>query len=146
MWNSSNTRGEVDMYREFTGLTPGDQPTMADNLKYFIKYQAGWMYMRYFMWNFAGKQNDLQGFGNARDSNWISGIPLVDNAMYGDQSKLPESIHKKNKSYNRMFLLPLLLGLGGMIFQYGRRRRDFLVSLLLFIFTGIAIVVYLNQA
>ncbi|HTQ26556.1 MAG TPA: DUF2723 domain-containing protein [Puia sp.] len=146
MWNSSNERGEIDMYRQFTGLSEGEQPTMADNLKYFMKYQAGWMYMRYFMWNFAGKQNDLQGFGNARDSNWISGIPVVDNAMYGDQSKLPESIRNKNKSYNRLFLLPFLLGLGGLIFQYVRHRRDLLVNTLLFFFTGFAIVIYLNQA
>jgi hypothetical protein len=146
MWNSSNERGEIDLYRQFAGLSEGDQPTMADNLKYFMKYQTGWMYMRYFMWNFAGKQNDLQGFGNVRDSNWISGIPVVDNAMYGDQSKMPESIHTRNKSYNRLFLLPFLLGLGGMLFQYARKRKDFLVNMLLFVFTGFAIVVYLNQA
>jgi Protein of unknown function (DUF2723) len=146
MWNSSNARGEIDLYRQFTGLSEGEQPTLADNLTYFMKYQTGWMYMRYFMWNFAGKQNDLQGFGNARDSNWISGIPVLDNAMYGDQSKMPDSIRKNNKSYNRLFLLPFLLGLGGLVFQYLRHRKDFLVNTLLFFFTGMAIVVYLNQA
>jgi hypothetical protein len=146
MWNSDNTRGEIDMYRQFTGLGEGDQPTMADNIKYFTKYQLGWMYMRYFMWNFAGKQNDLQGFGNIRDSNWISGIPLIDNSLYGDQSKLPDSIHVNNKSYNRLFMIPLILGLAGLIFQYRRKRNDFLVAVLLFFFTGIAIVIYLNQA
>jgi hypothetical protein len=146
MWNSSNDRGEVDLYRQFSGLSEGDQPTLGDNLKYFMSYQAGWMYLRYFMWNFAGKQNDLQGFGNARDSNWISGIPLVDNALYGDQSKMPESIHQDNKSYNRLFMLPFLLGFAGMAFQFVRHRKDFLVNMLLFFFTGMAIVLYLNQA
>ena len=146
MWNGSNTRGEIDMYRRFSGLEEGDQPTMADNVKYFLRYQAGWMYFRYFMWNFSGKQNDVQGFGNARDSNWISGIPVVDNMLYGDQRALPDSIHKDNKSYNRMYMLPLALGLIGLLFQYRRNRRDALVTGLLFLSTGLAIVFYLNQA
>ena len=146
MWDSDNDRQQLDCYRQFTGLDQGESPSMADNLKYFSKYQAGWMYMRYFMWNFAGRQNDLQGFGNARDSNWISGIPVVDNKLYGDQSKLPDSIHKQNKAYNRLFMLPLLLGLGGLFFQFRRARKDFLVNILLFFFTGLAIVMYLNQA
>jgi hypothetical protein len=146
MWNNTNDRGEISLYRQFSDLAEGDQPTFADNLKYFMKYQTGWMYFRYFMWNFAGKQNDLQGFGNARDSNWISGIPVLDNAMLGDQSNLPDSIHTQNKSYNRLFLLPFLLGLGGLVFQYMRNRRDFLINLLLFFFTGMAIVIYLNQS
>jgi len=146
MWNNSNERNEIDIYRQFAGLDEGDQPTMGDNLKYFMKYQAGWMYLRYFMWNFAGRQNDLQGFGNVRDSNWISGIPIVDNALYGNQNKLPDSIHTNNKSFNRLYMLPLLLGLIGLIFQYTSNRKDFLVNLLLFFFTGMAIVIYLNQA
>ncbi|HEY4063147.1 MAG TPA: DUF2723 domain-containing protein [Puia sp.] len=146
MWNGSNTRGETDMYRRFSGLEEGDQPTMADNIKYFLRYQAGWMYFRYFMWNFAGKQNDVQGFGNARDSNWISGISFLDNMRLGDQSKMPDSIHAGNKSYNRMYMLPLVLGLIGLLFQYRRNRRDTLVTGSLFFFTGLAIVLYLNQA
>jgi hypothetical protein len=146
MYNSNNDRGEIDLYHQFSGLSQGDQPTMGDNLKYFMRYQAGWMYLRYFMWNFAGKQNDLQGYGNVRDSNWISGIPLIDNAMYGDQSKMPDSIHTGNKSYNRLYMLPLLLGFAGLVFQFIRHRRDFLVNMLLFFFTGMAIVIYLNQA
>jgi hypothetical protein len=146
MWNNTNDRNEIDIYRQFSGLSEGDQPTMADNMKYFMKYQTGWMYLRYFMWNFAGRQNDLQGFGNVRDSNWISGIPIVDNALYGNQNKLPDSIHKDNKSYNRLYMLPLLLGIIGLIFQCMRNRNDFIVNLLLFFFTGMAIVIYLNQA
>ena len=146
MYNSTNDRQEIDTYKSFSGMDDGDQPTMAGNVKYFLRYQTGWMYLRYFMWNFAGKQNDLEGFGNPRDSNWISGIPVVDNALYGDQSKMPDSIHKNNKSYNRMYLLPLLLGVIGLFVQYRRGRRDLLVTTLLFFFTGWAIVIYLNQS
>jgi hypothetical protein len=146
MYNSTNQRDEINIYRRFSGMDDGDQPTMADNVKYFLRYQAGWMYMRYFMWNFAGKQNDLQGFGNPRDSNWISGIPVVDHMLYGNQSRLPDSIHTGNKSYNRMYMLPLLLGMLGMLVQWKTRRRDLLVTGLLFFFTGLAIVIYLNQS
>ncbi|HTQ64326.1 MAG TPA: DUF2723 domain-containing protein [Puia sp.] len=146
MWNNSNDRNEIDLYKQFSGLSDGDQPTMADNLRYFMKYQAGWMYLRYFMWNFAGKQNDLQGFGNVRDSNWISGIPLIDNALYGNQNKMPDSIRSNNKSFNKLYMLPLVLGLIGLVLQYRRQRGDFFVNLLLFFFTGMAIVIYLNQA
>ncbi|MBO9572341.1 MAG: DUF2723 domain-containing protein, partial [Chitinophagaceae bacterium] len=146
MWDNSDDRQQQACYRNFTGLGPDDAPTMADNVKYFINYQAGWMYMRYFMWNFAGRQNDLQGLGNVRDSNWISGIRFIDNVRLGDQSKMPESIRVNNKSYNRLFMLPLILGLTGIIIQYKRNRKDFLVNFLFFLFTGLAIVVYLNQS
>ncbi|HWB91919.1 MAG TPA: hypothetical protein VG605_08710, partial [Puia sp.] len=146
MWNPSNDRSEIDTYKRFSGMDPDAQPTMADNIKYFIRYQAGWMYLRYFMWNFAGKQNDVQGFGNPRDSNWVSGISAIDNLLYGDQSHMPDSIHKNNKSYNRLYMLPLLLGLLGLLVQYRRNRRDALVTGILFFFTGFAIVIYLNQA
>jgi len=146
MWNSDNTRSEVDTYRRFSGMDQDDQPTMANNIKYFLSYQTNWMYLRYFMWNFAGKQNDLQGYGNPRDSNWVSGISFVDNLLYGDQSKMPDTAHKNNKSYNRLYMLPLVLGLLGCFVQYRRCRRDALVTGLLFFFTGLAIVIYLNQA
>ena len=146
MYNPSNLRNEVDTYKRFSGMDPDAQPTMADNIRYFLRYQTGWMYLRYFMWNFAGKQNDIQGFGNPRDSNWVSGISALDNLMYGDQSRLPDTAHKNNKSYNRLYLLPLLLGLLGLFVQYRRNRRDTLVTGLLFFFTGLAIVIYLNQA
>ena len=146
MYNPSNLRSEVDTYKRFSGMDPDAQPTMADNIKYFIRYQAGWMYLRYFMWNFAGKQNDIQGFGNPRDSNWVSGFSPIDNLLYGDQSKLPDTAHNNNKSYNRLYLLPLLLGLLGLFVQYRRNRRDALITGLLFFFTGFAVVIYLNQA
>jgi transmembrane protein TMEM260 (protein O-mannosyltransferase) len=145
MWNSSNERREVDTYKQFSHME-GDAPTMGDNIKYFINYQTGWMYLRYFMWSYSGKQNDLEGFGNVRDGNAITGISFIDNYFLGDQSKLPDSIHTNNKSYNRLFMLPLILGFIGLIFQFKRNRHDFLVSGLLFFFTGFAIVLYLNQA
>jgi hypothetical protein len=146
MWNSSNDRGEVDLYKRYSGLEEGETPTMKHNLAYFINYQSGWMYWRYFMWNFAGKQNDLQGFGNPRDSNFISGISFVDNALHGDQSKMPETISTKNKANNKLYMLPLALGIAGLIFQYARKRSDLFVNGLLFLSTGMAIVFYLNQA
>ncbi|THU37113.1 DUF2723 domain-containing protein [Niastella caeni] len=146
MYDADNERGQVDCYRQFAGLSPDDTPTMGDNLEYFTKYQAGWMYMRYFMWNFAGRQNDLQGFGNPRDSNFISGISFIDNAMYGNQAKMPDSTHIDNKAYNKFYLLPLFLGVAGLLFQWKRNRRDLLVNGLLFFCTGLAIVIFLNQA
>jgi hypothetical protein len=146
MYDNSTLRDEVGTYRRWSGLSDGDQPTMADNIKYFLRYQSGWMYFRYFMWNFSGKQNDLQGFGNPRDSNWISGIPAVDNLLYGNQSKLPDTAGAHNKSYNKMYMLPFLLGLLGLVVQWKHNRRDLLVTGLLFFFTGWAIVLYLNQA
>ncbi|HVS95039.1 MAG TPA: DUF2723 domain-containing protein, partial [Puia sp.] len=146
MWNPVNDRHEIDAYRQFSGMGPDDNPTMADNIKYFIRYQTGWMYLRYFMWNFSGKQNDLEGFGNPRDGNAITGIPFIDNFFLGDQSKMPDSIRTLNKSYNRMYMLPLILGLIGLVFHYRRDRRGFIIIGLLFFFTGEAIVIYLNQA
>jgi len=145
MWNGSNERQEVNTYKKFSGMD-GDVPTMADNLKYFWSYQTKWMFLRYFLWNYSGKQNDLEGFGNVRDGNWITGIPFIDNMMLGDQSRMPDSIHINNKSYNRMYMLPLILGLIGIFFQFKRGRHDFWVTLILFFFTGEAIVIYLNQA
>jgi hypothetical protein len=146
MWYPGNERHEIDAYRRFSDLAEGDNPTMADNIRYFIRYQTGWMYLRYFMWNFSGKQNDLEGFGNPRDGNAITGIPFIDDFFLGDQSNMPDSIHTLNKSYNRMYLLPLILGLIGMVYQFLRHRTDWIVMALLFFFTGEAIVIYLNQA
>ena len=146
MWDGGNDRGQLDCYRQFAGMGDQDVPTMADNIKYFISYQNWEMFIRYFLWNYSGKQNDLQGFGNVRDGNAITGISFIDNFFLGDQSRMPDSIHKNNKSYNRMFLLPVILGFIGLFLQLNRNRGDFLVTLLLFFFTGFAIVVYLNQA
>jgi hypothetical protein len=145
MWDGDNDRGQLDSYRAFAGVTEGEAPTLRDNIKYFTNYQFGFMYLRYFLWNFAGKQNDLQGFGNVRDGNFSTGISVVDNLFFGDQSKLPDSIHTQNKAHNSLFMLPFILGIIGFIFQYQHNKKDFMVTGLLFFFTGIAIVLYLNQ-
>ena len=82
------------------------------------------MYMRYFLWNFAGKQNDLQGFGNSRDGNFITGISFIDNYILGDQSKMPDTIQKNNKANNKLFMLPLILGIMGFIYQLTKTKKD----------------------
>ena len=120
-------------------------PNLADNIRWFMTYQMGFMYWRYFMWNFAGKQNDVQGGGNRRDGNWLSGLSFIDDLRLGDQSKMPDSI-KHNKENNKLFLLPFILGIIGCVYQFIKNRQDWIVSFLLFFFTGAAIVVYLNQA
>ena len=145
MWDAENDRGQLDSYKAFGGVVDGEAPTLANNIKYFTNYQFGFMYLRYFLWNFAGKQNDLQGFGNVRDGNFITGISFVDNALFGDQSKLPDSIKNQNKAHNTLFMLPFILGIIGFIYQAQKAKNDFVVTGLLFFFTGIAIVLYLNQ-
>ncbi|HON19129.1 MAG TPA: DUF2723 domain-containing protein [Salinivirgaceae bacterium] len=119
------------------------KPTFGENLRFFFSYQMGFMYFRYFMWNFVGRQNDNQSHGEAGNGNWISGINFIDNIRLGDQTALPESW--KNPSANRYYFLPLLFGLFGAVYQYFRNKKDFWVVMLLFVLTGIAIVVYLNQ-
>ncbi|MCK5028327.1 MAG: DUF2723 domain-containing protein [Bacteroidales bacterium] len=119
-------------------------PSFANNIAFFVKYQIGHMYFRYFMWNFSGRQNDIQGHGNVLKGNWISGIPFVDNARLGDQDQVPEHL-KNNPGRNKYFMLPLLLGLVGLMFHYKQNKQDFAVVLMLYVLTGIAIVVYLNQ-
>ena len=122
-------------------------PSQIENIKFFLSYQCNFMYWRYFMWNFAGRQNDIQGNGEPEHGNWITGIPFVDNARLGDQSKLPDDL-KMNKGHNVFYCLPLLLGLIGLFWQAFRGRRgirQFWVVCFLFFMTGLAIVVYLNQ-
>ena len=127
-------------------------PTFAENLRFFFRYQVNFMYWRYFMWNFSGRQNDLQSYGDLSKGNWITGIPFIDNAMLGDQSMLPTEL-KQNKGHNVYYMLPLLLGLIGLVWQLSKRKEDntyeggrsFTITFLLFFLTGLAIVVYLNQ-
>jgi hypothetical protein len=145
VWDASNDQGHADFYKRWLNLEEGQKPSYADNIKWAVSYQIGWMYLRYFGWNFVGKQNDLQGFGNARDGNTITGISAVDNGLLGNQAKMPETL-RKNKANNKLFALPLILGLIGLFYQYKKDDRDFLVTFLLFFFTGMAIVFYLNQA
>lgn len=123
------------------------KPTFGENLTFFFKYQVNYMYLRYFMWNFSGRQNDIQGHGDVIRGNWISGIPFIDNIRLGDQSQLPK-VWKENRGRNQYYMLPFLLGLLGMFFQYNRSKKgkyDFAIVMMLFIMTGLAIVVYLNQ-
>ncbi len=122
-------------------------PTFGENLRFFFSYQCHFMYWRYFMWNFAGRQNDLQSYGELTKGNWITGISAFDNARLGDQDALPSDL-KENKGHNVYYLLPLLLGIIGICYQLGRRKQglqNFTLVFLLFFLTGLAIVVYLNQ-
>ena len=120
------------------------KPTFGENLRFFFRYQIGHMYLRYFMWNFAGRQNDVQGHGDIFNGNWISGIKFIDEARLGPQDKVPQTF-KDNKGRNTYYMLPLLLGLVGVVYHYRKMKKDFTVVTLLFILTGLAIVVYLNQ-
>jgi hypothetical protein len=156
MW-STQRRGADEFYRNWGGpgvpVTIQDEngesktisrPTFGENLKFFFTYQIGHMYLRYFMWNFAGRQNDVQGFGSPENGNWISGLPFLDRARLGhDWTNLPDS--RKNWATNRYYMLPLILGLIGLFFHIKRDAKDSMVVGLLFIMTGLAIVVYLNQ-
>ncbi len=129
------------------------KPGFDVNLRYFVNYQLNHMYWRYFMWNFAGRQNDIQGNGEPHLGNWISGIPFIDNARLGDQSALPDEFGKGNKGHNVFYMLPLILGLIGLLYQalYNHKTnplrgiQQFWVIFFLFFMTGVAIVLYLNQ-
>jgi hypothetical protein len=119
-------------------------PTFGENLRYFFRYQTGFMYLRYFMWNFAGRQNDNQGNGNPLQGNWISGIKLIDEARLGDLDKIPADL-KNNQGRNTYYFLPLLLGIAGILWQYKKDRNGFWLVFAFFLMTGVAIIFYLNQ-
>ena len=122
-------------------------PTQMENIRFFLSYQCNFMYWRYFMWNFAGRQNDIQGNGEPEHGNWITGISFIDDWMLGDQSKMPAEL-KANNGHNVFYCLPLLLGLIGLFWQAWRGQRgirQFWVVFFLFFMTGLAIVLYLNQ-
>ena len=113
-------------------------------MNYFLRYQVNWMYIRYFMWNFSGRQNDIQGHGDNMRGNWISGISFLDEMRLGSQEYAP-TYTTQNPSHNKFYMLPLILALIGMFFHFRRAPKDAFIILLAFIFTGLAIVVYLNQ-
>lgn len=124
------------------------RPTFSENMQFLLGYQLNHMYWRYFMWNFAGRQNDIQGNGAVNQGNWISGIPFIDNPRLGDQSLLPEDQGAGNAGHNVFYMLPLLLGIIGLGWQAFTSKRgieQFWVVFFLFFMTGIAIVLYLNQ-
>ena len=139
----------IEGYEYWAGIeNTSIKPTFAQNLKFFFNFQIGYMYLRYFMWNFVGRQNDIQGNDqNVMNGNWISGVSFIDNARLGDQELLPDYI-KNNKAKNKYYFIPLILAILGMIFML-RENKDgknyFWVVMLFFIFTGVAIIVYLNQ-
>ena len=125
-------------------------PSFGENLSYMFSYQLNWMYWRYFMWNFSGRQNDIQGYGltggggKILEGNWLSGVNFIDNQRLGDQTNVSKDI-TLNKGYNRYFMLPLILGLIGLIFHMIKHPKGAFVVFMLFLLTGIAIVIYLNQ-
>ena len=122
-------------------------PTFGENMKFFVSYQVNFMYWRYFLWNFAGRQNDIQSHGELEHGNWITGFSAIDNAMLGDQSKLPSDL-KANKGHNVFYCMPLILGLLGFFWQAFKGKKgiqQFWVVFFLFFMTGLAIVLYLNQ-
>jgi hypothetical protein len=175
MWSNDADLGHIDAYIQWANLKESDlfqvrmdaegnpvrdqegrlaydyssgkkSPNFAQNVRFFWRYQVIHMYFRYFMWNFSGRQNDIQANYKAEinKGNWISGIPFIDEMRLGNQKSLPATM-RNNKAYNRYFMLPLILGLVGLFFHSRRHRNDFSVTLVLFIMTGLAIVVYLNQ-
>jgi len=163
MWSMDN--GHINIYLNWAGIDEGkvyqsyidengqtkydrsrakNPPTFGQNLTFFGTYQLGHMYFRYFFWNFVGRQNDIQGSGGPTEGNWHSGIPFIDNLHNGDQSQVPDHM-KSNRGRNAFYFLPLILGLVGLFFHLNRHSRDMLIVTLLFVMTGLAIVVYLNQ-
>lgn len=134
----------IRAYRQWLGIAEGTKINFVKNVQFFTSYQLGYMYFRYFLWNFSGRQDDYQGVGDKRNGNWITGIKPLDALHVGSQNALPLSI-TENAGYNRYYGLPMILGLLGLLFLYRRNRKDALVILSLFFFTGIAIVLYLNQ-
>ena len=161
MYSSDNSRRHPLFYRMWAGISENSmgKPTFGQNLKYFFRYQVHHMYWRYFMWNFVGRQNDIQSYGlnyenapadasnGTKDlihGNWISGIKFIDNMRLGPQTDLPEDL-QNNKGRNTLFFLPLLLGLAGLIYHIKKDKRNAFVVFLLFFMTGLAIVLYLNQ-
>jgi len=152
MWSGNDPR-HISFYKSYMGkgghVVPGAEhkkPTFFQNLTFFFDYQLNWMYWRYFMWNFAGRQNDVHSPspGDVIAGNWESGIAPIDNMRLGDQSDAPDYL-KNNKGKNHYYMLPLLLGIIGLFFQYGRDKRGCWLTFLMFFMTGIAIVIYLNQ-
>ena len=152
MWAGGDQR-YIDFYESYMNgkgtPVPGAEhkkPTFGTNLYFFLDYQLNWMYWRYFMWNFAGRQNDIHSPspGEIFAGNWESGIGFIDKARLGDQTDAPDYL-KNNKGKNHYYMLPLLLGLIGLFFQFSRDKRGTWLTFLLFFMTGIAIVIYLNQ-
>ncbi len=144
----TNFKGTPVRYNKCGTTETVYKPTMAENLRFFFVYQVNYMYWRYFMWNFAGRQNDIQGtMGESHAGNWLTGIHFIDKILIGDLESMPQQL-KENKAYNRYYLLPLLLGIIGLLYQANCGRKGsqgFWITFFLFFMTGLAIVLYLNQ-
>ena len=142
--------GEIDneqydnFLRQFREYIDVEKPSFASNIQYLLEYQIGYMYWRYFMWNFVGRQDDVQGKYNDLHGNWLSGIEFIDEARLGSQDNLPSDV-KNNKARNTYYFLPLILGIIGLVFQLSRDKKNFWVLLVFFLFTGIALKIYLNE-
>lgn len=144
IYSSDESRGHPSFYRSWLNLGENEQPTFGHNLNFFFTYQIGHMYARYFFWNWVGRQNDQKGDGSFTEGNWISGIKPIDQMRLGGQDMLPESL-KTDPSNNRFYFLPLILGILGALWHFKRNQKDAGIVGLLFFFTGLAIVLYLNQ-
>ena len=144
-WSGYSANNDVDLATAEIGVDGKRLPTFGENLTYFARYQVNWMYWRYFMWNFAGRQNDIQGHGDQMRGNWLSGISSIDETRLGAQGANSTTFTSNNEGHNTFFFLPLILGFIGMFFHFYRAPKDAFIVLLTFIFTGMAIVVYLNQ-
>ncbi len=145
IWDNDNRQQHVDFYRNWLNIPKDSKPSWVhDNLGFFVSYQVYWMFGRYFMWNFAGRQNDVEGEGNNRDGNWISGIKPLDNSRLGIQPAIPAEA-SPNLAHSTLFLFPLILGILGLAGQAKKDTKNFGVLLIFFLFTGLAIIVFLNQ-
>lgn len=134
----------VGFYRDWMGMSDTQSPTFFDNIGFLISYQTSFMYTRYFAWNFIGRQNDEQGHGDYTHGNWLSGVKFIDNMLLGGQYDLPQN-QIQNNAYNRFYFLPFIMGIIGALWHFKRNQKDAGIVGLLFFFTGIAIVLYLNQ-
>lgn len=144
IYSSDAGRGHPQFYRSWLNMSENEQPTFGNNFNFFFTYQIGHMYARYFFWNFVGRQNDQKGDGSFTEGNWVSGIKPIDQARLGGQDALPESL-KTDPSNNKFYGLPLILGIIGALWHFKRKQKDAGIVGLLFFFTGLAIVLYLNQ-
>lgn len=134
----------INFYKSWMGLSDEETPSFSQNLGFFASWQVGAMYWRYFLWNFAGRQNDIQGYGGIRNGNWITGVKPIDAMRLGNQENLPPRI-KANEGHNVFYGLPFLLGLAGIYWLLRKNQQTALVVSTLFFFTGLAIIIYLNQ-
>lgn len=139
-----NQPDHARFYQNFLGLSESEEPTSKDNLKFFMGYQMDWMWWRYFMWNYSGRQNDFEGQGEAANGNWITGFKFLDKRKVGDLDKMGDN-YRDNKARNELYMLPFILGILGLVYQFNRDKRNGFIVFLLFFFTGIAIGIYLNM-